>query len=392
LLLHCLRRRFDPVDDRVSELLGQELDWPYLLRFAEGHGVLPLLAQGLLQGPDPERVPAAARQALSAALQENGVRNLFLAGELIRLLQVLEAQGIQAVPYKGPILAASLYGQLALRQIHDLDLLVRPADTRRAGEVLLSQGYQAEAGDTGHHDGFRSGDSRVRVELHWRITPRIFEIPLDLDGCWARLQPVWLAGTSVPSLAPEDLLLFLCAHGSKHGWERLLWIADIAELARAQPALDWQRVLDEARRPGCGRMLSLGLSLADSLLGAPLPAAVRARVRADPKLRVLTVRVSQRLFVASEAPVRVLEGFWLCWGALEGRPQKLRFAWHFLARRLTPNEADRALGLPSPFSPLYYLLRPLRLAGLYGWSRWRRFRAVVGRRVPASHSRSSGRP
>jgi hypothetical protein len=121
----------------------------------------------------------------------------------------------------------------------------------------------------------------VIVELHWRVTPRHFEIPVDLERCWERLQPVTLASESVSSLAPEDMLLLLCAHGAMHSWEQLLWIADIAELVRTQPALEWGQVLEQSHRAGRGRMLMLGLYLADTLLDAPLPHSVRAELRAD---------------------------------------------------------------------------------------------------------------
>jgi hypothetical protein len=48
------------------------------------------------------------------------------------------------VPYKGPVLAAAVYGHLSLRQIRDLDILVHPSEVRPAGELLISQGYRRE--------------------------------------------------------------------------------------------------------------------------------------------------------------------------------------------------------------------------------------------------------
>ena len=53
----------------------------------------------------------------------------------------LPLQGIAAIPYKGPVLAAAVYGNLALRTFSDLDILVimslKPGEKRfmKSGEI-----------------------------------------------------------------------------------------------------------------------------------------------------------------------------------------------------------------------------------------------------------------
>ena len=59
------------------------------------------------------------------------------------------------------------------------------------------------------------------------VTPQHF-----LERLWERVGRVPLGGNSVPSFAPEDMLLILCVYGSKHTWGRLKWVCDIAELIR----------------------------------------------------------------------------------------------------------------------------------------------------------------
>ncbi|MEO8342158.1 MAG: nucleotidyltransferase family protein, partial [Nitrospirota bacterium] len=65
----------------------------------------------------------------------------------------------------------------------------------------------------------------------------------------------------VRGMAPEEFLIILCLHGSKHGWERLKWVADVAELLRSQ-WINWKRVFSTAAERKCHRMLLLGLALA----------------------------------------------------------------------------------------------------------------------------------
>ena len=53
----------------------------------------------------PGVVPEAVLRQLRDDFHQNAIRNLFLTGELVRLLDVLNSNGIIAVPYKGPTLA-----------------------------------------------------------------------------------------------------------------------------------------------------------------------------------------------------------------------------------------------------------------------------------------------
>jgi hypothetical protein len=112
---------------------------------------------------------------------------------------------------------------------------------------------------------------RVAVALHWKVMPSYFAVPLDPKGLWEHLEPIDLVGTAVPSLPLEDVLLFLCIHGFKHGWERLGWICDMAELLRVHQRMDWGRVLEQAEASGSRRILLLGVLLASDLLGAARP-------------------------------------------------------------------------------------------------------------------------
>ena len=72
----------------------------------------------------------------------NAGRNLFLAKELIKLLHLFSAHEISAIPYKGPVLAVSVYGNLAFREFGDLDILVRERDYQTAQHLLSAQGYR----------------------------------------------------------------------------------------------------------------------------------------------------------------------------------------------------------------------------------------------------------
>jgi hypothetical protein len=352
------------------------MEWEYLLRIADEHSMMPLLFWHLADAP-PELVPATVLARLHERFHHTARRNLFLTAKLIKLLNLLEAHGLPAIPYKGPVLAASCYGNLALREFVDLDLLVHKRDVPRAKELLSAAGYQPQFRLTRAQEAaflryncehaFVHEDDGSMVDLHWAITERFFSFPLDPECLWERLNRVSLGGSDFPTFSPEDLLLILCVHGSKDAWERLKYVCDVAELVRTHQDMDWRRVVERAGRLGSERMLFLGLLLARDLLETPLPEEVSRKAHADPAVEALVRRIGERLFQRIDnSPRRFAE--------MPFRPihmkmrERLRDKVRYLVRLATTHTVGdwMALPLPKPFFFLYYALRPIRLARKYG--------------------------
>jgi hypothetical protein len=258
-------------------------------------------------------------------------------------------------------------------------VLIHQRDIPRATAALTSAGYRlvSEPPETQYavshqakHHIFVDGDGRVRVDLQWRMAGLFFSFPLDTERFWEHLQPVSLAGTMVPQLSSENMLLLLSVHGCKHHWERLKWICDVAELIRAHPRMDWGRLLNHAADIGAQRMLGLGLFLANELLGAALPNEVRRGILADQAVRPLAAQIVQRLFREIDAPYGTYERFVFYQRLKERFRDRMQHRLHYLATYLriavTPNVHDRAfLPLPTFLSSLYYLLRPMRMLWMY---------------------------
>jgi hypothetical protein len=287
---------------RLKTLLGQKIDWTYLLQVANRQGVLPLLYWNLSDRAS-DGVPEAILAQLRGFFQNNTLHNLLLTRELLALLQLFQDRGIPAIPYKGPVLAAFVYSNLSLRQFCDLDILVRERDFLKSQELLIGEGYRSRSELEWEHSFVRES-SGTCVDLHQRMTQRYFPFRFDFEGFWQRLESISLAGTRVANFSPEDLLLVLSVGLGKDCWckqERLAKICDIAELVRGHQELDWERVVDWANQSGSRRMLFLGLYLARDLLGANLPEVIWQQMQADSVGKMLSLQVRDRLFEDTEA-------------------------------------------------------------------------------------------
>ncbi len=373
LLLSCARVRLDPQGaERIQRLLREDLDWAYIFRRAQYSRVIPLLYWHL-KATDPGAVAKDALDRLRDHFYKAAGYNLLLTRELLDLLKLFEAHGIPAIPFKGPALAAAVYGNLALRQFADLDLLIRTRDIPRARALLISRGYRPELDPTPaqelaltryHHSLAFLRKQQSVVEIHWRFAQRSYSIPLDPEPLWERTVSIALDGQEVPAFSPEDLLLILCTHGARHAWDRLVWICDTAELIRTYTGMDWAWVLEQASALRSTRMLLLGLFLAHDLLGASLPEDILQMLVRDPAIRPLASQVRDRLFADTNDPAERAETFLFFLRARECIRDRVR---HCLALAMTPSLDDwKSVPLPAPLSFLYYFIRPVRVTRRIG--------------------------
>jgi hypothetical protein len=371
LLVCCASVREDEEHTKaIRSLLQQEIDWAYLFQIADRHGVIPLLYK--LLKPTPNAVPKPALDQLRNSFRDNAVRNLFLTAELLRLLQLFGTHEIPAIPFKGPVLASSLHGDVALRQFEDLDILVHKRDVPGARRLLVSEGYHPQFALNARQEAahlklrhalsFTRSDGSVLVDLHWAITPARLPLAPDPESLWEGLEPVSILGREVQTFSPEDLLLVLCVHGTKHRWAFLSWIGDVGFLIQRHAAMDWDRVLKRASADGSERMLLLGLFLASELLGAIPPKEISKKLQTRGDLKALADRVYSVLFRNPDIPPRRFDGYTFYMRAMDRFRDRLRFC----CLELTPTPLEWALlPLPIYLSPLYYLLRPIRLLGKY---------------------------
>lgn len=334
---------------------------------ADQHGVAPLVHRAferfLL-----ETVPALAASRLRDAYCDAARRGLVLSAALLTVLDALADAGVVALPLKGPVLAALLYPDPALRPFSDIDILVRRTEVPTALRALARIGYALDARLRRlpvptllavSSEVIVHGPGGVQLDLHWEIAQRGYPFRFDPELLFHSIRPVEFDDRTVPGLTPEALLVFLCVHGAKHGWSRLIWLADIARLAGA--GFDEPMALDFAARAGCTRPVLLGLLLALDLLDAPVSESILERARKESDVAALARTAALRLArCPSDAPH---------WHDMSFNAFLAERAWdrakHYAAL-LAPSEAElQRLRLPPSLRTLYYPFRLARLAAKY---------------------------
>ena len=196
-------------------------------------------------------------------------------------LQPLADAGIEPLVIKGAALAPR-YPDLALRPMDDVDVIVPDHQVDAALKALDACGWQPHTPPARRQfeiDITHEALPGLHIDLHrgldsWRTRAN----RLTTDGLWVARQPTTLYGAPAFILPPELELVSLAAHAAKpyHGFDRLIWIADVA--VATQRELDWERVAYLALDAHCRTAVAVALNLA-ARMGVESPDELR---RIDP--------------------------------------------------------------------------------------------------------------
>jgi hypothetical protein len=356
----------------VRLLIRNGLNWPEAMAIAEHHRLSPAVYE-IVASAAQDLISPAQLNALRQTTQASTAAGMVLLRELLRLHLLFQNAKILVIPYKGPILAWVAFGSFVRREYSDLDFIVEQRRIPDVVALLNASGYSAQFDPREVHTGrnesapgqysFLSSPQKILVEIHTERTLRYFPIPIDFQVLTNRLMTVEIGEQRIRTFSVEDTMVMLCVHGAKHFWERMSWVLDVAKLA-AIPEINWKLVMEIAAKMESTRVLLLGLSLAHDLFGAPLPEHVVQAILRDHAVQRLAEKVYEQYVGISDPSAGVLHRAVFRIRSRDGIGQGLR---HTLRLALSPTESDRGtVRLPRWLSPLYALVRPLRLLREYG--------------------------
>lgn len=251
LLILCARNGIQGDNpEEINSLLSSGIKWDELLNAANSQGIAPLIYNGLKDLPDKSPVPQQVIAQLRTAYHGNVARNMFLYSELERILQVFNEKGIEAMVLKGMALAKTVYSDIGLRAIGDIDLLVRQECLPRVKEIMSDLAYVAESGTRTeewykenhfHLPPFTHKSKSIIVEIHWNVAGD--SLGINVNGWWKRARKIRLGEAPVLIPSPEDMVLHLCIslYHSNYNKAALRGLSDIFYTIRYFAGeIDWE--------------------------------------------------------------------------------------------------------------------------------------------------------
>ena len=335
-----------PNTDALASLLGDVDDWDALTRAILVHGVQGIAYPRLNIPALADIVPSRAIDALREAVVATATQNLFHKRAMVQLLDALPA-GVPLLLSKGIGLAEFVYERPSMRPMRDVDFYVRPADGEAVETTMAAVGYVPEERrrrprewwieNFQHLEPFVSPDGRVRVEAHLRNASTAMPYRMAMEPAWERSRERLYEGRPARAMAADDELVHLILHLYVHDIHlvKLLGLCDLDRIVRANPGLDWGRMLSVAREQGYLKLLHLPLGLARAILGTPVPEATLAACRPDDlagrDVAIVTDYLFREDITREQVPFRVTEAM---------RAQSAADRLRIVRRALVPPRTD----------------------------------------------------
>jgi hypothetical protein len=183
---------------------------------------------------------------------------------------------------KGLAVGEPFYGDQCLRPMTDIDLLVLPAETEHASQILNAAGWPRvirkweTSKPGGAHEQLHVNSRGGRLDLHRRMLG-VCTADHALEHVWGEAREMKVMGASTLRPSAGDLLFHTIIHGLR--WDQvpsIRWIADAVMILRGSEELDWKRVTNFAQRCRLAHRLFIGLNWLNGQFGAAIPSEVLA--------------------------------------------------------------------------------------------------------------------
>lgn len=257
----------------LEENVRTGVQWPFIMFRAIEEGIAPLLYHHFKNLNLLETIPEYALEVFARLYAETMLLNRHMATVLSELEGALEGSEIQVIVLKGAALFTTVYHDIALRPMEDIDLMVRPEHQDGVEAILRERGFVS---DPLYPMTFRRGV--MTVDLHndflsaHRIRSRREVMRVPSRDIWARSVPAAEGAHHVFRLSLYDNLIALSSHLLKHRFYRLIWFVDIRESIEADSELfDWTEFVEHVGNIRAKKAVLYALLLAKCLLTMDVP-------------------------------------------------------------------------------------------------------------------------
>ena len=343
----------------VSSVSGA--DWRAVLQQAQRHRLAPMLYGTLKAREHLDQVPEEVDQELRAAYFRSYVANMFAYEELGRLLVGFDQEQIPVILLKGCALAVTIYPDMGLRPMVDLDILVPEAQVDCVSDLLTQQGYAPfvetvigfQRALRNEQAFSREGRIPIAVDVHWHLMAgKYYSTRIPVAWFWERTTQATVGEQTARVLLPEAQLLQLAAHlALHHSGEGMLWSFDIALLLeRYRDRIDWDEVIEAAHSFGLDQIVKTTLAQVFEIWGVSVPDRARFVLKRD--------RPSVTAHLLSVVHTAAYDGTRATWDALStpGFRNKLAYL-RLLVFPSSDYMRERYAVSDTRWLPLYYIRR-----------------------------------
>lgn len=285
LLLICTRQQFlETHQAEVSHIAStQKIDWSYVYRIADAHGVSPLVYANLTRCSTSDlRIPTSVQSQFEQAYQQNVLLKQNVRKSLVHILAFLNQRSIDVMLLSSAVLDIFVYAKPAYTFSHDVDLLLYPQryEISKEENSAIIEFFNTISKE------YKQFTDRFPVEYEY-FEYDYFEhhdftlndiLPINFHKVWANSWEYKFDDRKTLIMCPEDLLISVCISSFRKRFFRLKNLCDVAETVQVlsqsshpQLKLSWKKLVRKAWDYQCNDIIFAALYVAQRHLDLRLP-------------------------------------------------------------------------------------------------------------------------
>lgn len=374
LILYCARTQLDEfLEDKIKSAVCSVSNWDYVIEMADRHRLTQFLYYHINK-ICPENVPDDVMFILKKDFTSNVQKNLFMFGKLLEILDNFKLEKIEVLPYKGPILAITVYGNLGLREFDDLDIFVHEKDVLKIRRILASMDFQPSVNLDIKKEKkyiqkmrdyiFHNDKNDIILEIHWRFPSIFFSLPKSIELFnWDKCRTIEIHSKSILLPSPEEMLLIICIHNAEHRWERISLLCDFKEFINANE-IDWFKITKKSEQLGIKRLVGINFYLANDLFDLDIPDNIFKELTSDKNVKKMSDQLKYEFFSKNPRSTNLLEEMLITYKL---RENKIHGFKDILKGITSPGILEWQKIRNPIYMPFYYIQRPINLLRRYKW-------------------------
>lgn len=278
LLLYLLSRTQKEIT------LEDSYNWDYFSELTHKLRVAPLVYKRVKENPFYLNIPQDIVNFLEQRYYKTLQKNTLLYHAFEQIHTICSQYNISIIPLKGIFLAEQVYGDIGIRPLSDIDLLVPEQDIDTCVTILSELGYRFDTRFVKSDFIDEQRESKhiplmarqnVGVEFHMRVLSVDHSLGITTQDFWDHTIPGVLSGMQIQHFHPHFLLLHICLHEHEHfAHAKIHFIAyvDIAYCtATYRNCINWKEFTELCTKYNCVHQVFSHIYLAAKYIGADVP-------------------------------------------------------------------------------------------------------------------------
>ena len=277
LILNLTKLNYIEYDlNNIKKLIKNNDNWDYFNEYSIINGVAPIIYKNIIKFSLDSKIPKKTLNLLSGAYHKTLSRNILLYENFKNIIKLFSSYNIEVITLKGMVLAESLYKDIGLRQISDIDLLLKYNDIEKAGNLLIELGYKnlnlklkRDFHKNKHFIFLKNG---VIIELHQHIYHYTEKFNIEIDNYWHQAKLYLINGVNTFVLSDIDMVQQLCIHLYIHlrkGKFSLISFYDIKLFIQSLDYIfNWNLLFKKCEYENCLKEISVILLITQKYFGS----------------------------------------------------------------------------------------------------------------------------